>query len=107
MAEETTATLQVSDELKTIGDQIADLTLKQARDLSEYLMEEHGIEPAAGGAVVIDCPCAGVCSRQPRRGSNCVSRAICNVPAVALLPAHARFVWIPRGIGAGLERRYD
>ena len=53
MAEETTATLQVSDELKTIGDQIAELTLKQARDLSEYLKEEHGIEPAAGGAVVI------------------------------------------------------
>ncbi len=53
MAEETTATLQVSDDLKTIGDQIADLTLKQARDLSEYLKEEHGIEPAAGGAVVI------------------------------------------------------
>ncbi len=53
MAEETTATLQVSDDLKKIGDQIADLTLKQARDLSEYLKEEHGIEPAAGGAVVI------------------------------------------------------
>ncbi len=53
MAEETTATLQVSDELKTIGDQIAELTLKQARDLSEYLKEEHGIEPAAGGAVVV------------------------------------------------------
>ncbi len=53
MAEETTATLQVSDELKTIGDQIAELTLKQARDLSEYLKEEHGIEPAAAGAVVL------------------------------------------------------
>ena len=53
MAEETTATLQVSNDLKTIGDQIADLTLKQARDLSEYLKEEHGIEPAAAGAVVL------------------------------------------------------
>ena len=52
MADEATATLQVSDDLKTIGDKIADLTLKQARDLSEYLKEAHGIEPAAGGADV-------------------------------------------------------
>ena len=53
MAEETTATLEVSDDLKTIGDKIADLTLKQARDLSEYLKEAHGIEPAAAGAIVM------------------------------------------------------
>lgn len=53
MSEEATATLEVSDELKTIGDQIAGLTLKQAKDLSEYLKEEHGIEAAAGGGAVM------------------------------------------------------
>ena len=53
MSEEATATLEISDELKSIGDQIAGLTLKQAKDLSDYLKEEHGIEPAAGGAVMV------------------------------------------------------
>lgn len=50
MSEE--ATLEVSDELKAMGDQIAGLTLKDARDLSEYLKQEHGIEAAAGGVAV-------------------------------------------------------
>ena len=53
MSEEAAATLEVSDELKSIGDQIAELTLKQAIDLGEYLKQEHGIEPAAGGAVMM------------------------------------------------------
>ena len=50
MSEE--ATLEVSDELKAMGDQIAGLTLKDARDLSEYLKQEHGIEAAAGGVAM-------------------------------------------------------
>jgi large subunit ribosomal protein L7/L12 len=52
MSEET-ATLEVSDELKSLGDQIAELTLKDAKGLSDYLKETHGIEPAAGGAVIM------------------------------------------------------
>ena len=54
MSEETaTATVEISDELKKIGDQIAELTLKDAKGLSDYLKEAYGIEPAAGGAVVM------------------------------------------------------
>ncbi len=53
-----TATLEFAPEIKTMGDQIAELTLKQAKDLSEYLKQEHGIEPAAGGAVMM-APGAG------------------------------------------------
>jgi large subunit ribosomal protein L7/L12 len=56
MSEE--ATLEVSDALKSMGDQIADLSLKDARDLSEYLKQEHGIEAAAGG-VAIAMPAGG------------------------------------------------
>lgn len=52
MSEET-ATLEVSAETKDLGDKIAELTLKQAKELSEYLKESHGIEAAAGGAVVM------------------------------------------------------
>ncbi len=53
MSDEATATVEVSDELKAIGDQIAGLTLKEAKNLSDYLKDEHGIEAAAGGAVMV------------------------------------------------------
>lgn len=53
MSEEATATLDIADNLKSMGDQIAGLTLKEAKDLSDYLKEAHGIEAAAGGAVVM------------------------------------------------------
>ena len=47
------ATIEVSAELKELGDKIAELTLKDAKGLSDYLKEEHGIEPAAGGGAVV------------------------------------------------------
>ncbi len=52
MSEET-ATMEFSDASKKLGDQLAGLTLKEAKELSDYLKEEHGIEAAAGGAVVM------------------------------------------------------
>mgnify|MGYP003702310615 CR=1 FL=1 len=52
MSEET-ATVEVPQEIKSLGDNIAELTLKQAKALSDYLKDEHGIEPAAGGAVMV------------------------------------------------------
>ena len=52
MSEES-AVAEFSAETKTMGDQIAELTLKQAKELSDYLKEVHGIEPAAGGGAVM------------------------------------------------------
>lgn len=46
-------------ELKEIGDKIANLTLKQAKALSDYIENEYGIKPAAGGAVMMAAPAAG------------------------------------------------
>lgn len=37
---------------KDLGDKIVKLTLLQARDLADYLEQEHGIEPAGGGVIV-------------------------------------------------------
>lgn len=48
-----TATVEFSAEIKALGDKIADLKLKEAKELSEYLKAEHGIEAAAGGAVMM------------------------------------------------------
>lgn len=47
-----TATIEVSADTKALGDKIAGLTLKQAKELSDYLENEHGIKPAAGGAIM-------------------------------------------------------
>ena len=47
------ATMEFSAEAKDLGDKIAELTLKQAKEVSDYLKEAHGIEPAAGGGAVV------------------------------------------------------
>ena len=47
-----------SSEIKKLGDKIVGLTLMQAKELGDYLKEEHGIEPAAGGAVMMAGPAA-------------------------------------------------
>jgi large subunit ribosomal protein L7/L12 len=44
--------MEFSAETKEMGDKIANLTLKQAKELSDYLKEAHGIEPAAGGVAM-------------------------------------------------------
>lgn len=48
-----TAVAEYSADTKTMGDKIAELTLKQAKELSDYLKDVHGIEPAAGGGAVM------------------------------------------------------
>ena len=45
-----------AEEIKTLGEKIVGLTLKQAKELSDYLKEVHGIEAAAGGAVMMAAP---------------------------------------------------
>ena len=42
-----------------LGDKIATLTIAQAVELKNYLKEKYGIEPAAGGAVMMAGPAAG------------------------------------------------
>ena len=53
------ATIEYSPATKDLGEKIVSLTLKQAKELSDYLENEHGIKPAAGGAVMMAGPAAG------------------------------------------------
>lgn len=39
-------------DIKDLGDKIVKLTLLQAKELGDYLKEEHGLEAAAGGVVM-------------------------------------------------------
>lgn len=58
MSEEATATTEFAANIVELGDKIAGLTLKEAVDLKNYLKEAYGLEPAAGGAVMMAGPAA-------------------------------------------------
>jgi len=47
------AVMEYSPKIKKIGDEIVGYTLKEAKELSDYLKDVHGIEPAAGGGVMM------------------------------------------------------
>lgn len=48
-----------NSDIKAIGDKIVGLTLLQAKELGDYLKEEHGLEAAAGGVMMAAAPAAG------------------------------------------------
>lgn len=45
-------------DIKAIGDQLVELTVKEVNELATYLKETYGIEPAAAAAIVA-APAAG------------------------------------------------
>jgi large subunit ribosomal protein L7/L12 len=47
------ATIEFKAEIKDLGDKIVALSLLDAQQLSDYLKDTYGIEPAAGGAVMM------------------------------------------------------
>ena len=53
---ETTA--EFAENIKTLGDQLVDLTVLEAKQLGDYLEDVHGIKPA-GGAVIAAMPGGG------------------------------------------------
>ena len=46
-------------DLKKLAEEIVNLTLLQAQELKTILKDEYGIEPAAGGAVMMAAPADG------------------------------------------------
>ncbi len=47
------AVAEFSKQAKDLGDKIVGLTLKEAKELSDYLQDVHGIEAAAGSPVMM------------------------------------------------------
>jgi len=60
---------KVSAKVKKLGDEIVGLTLMQAKELGDYLKEEYGIEPAAGGAVMMAGPAQGPAEEKEEKTS--------------------------------------
>ena len=49
-------TREFSDQARELGEKIVGLTLKEAKEVSDYLEEVHGIQPAGGGVPVMMAP---------------------------------------------------
>jgi large subunit ribosomal protein L7/L12 len=59
------ATRTFSQMAQDLGEKIAGLTLKEAKEVSDYLETVHGIKPAAGGAVMMAAPAEGPAAAAP------------------------------------------
>ncbi len=46
-------------DVKKLGDELVNLTVKEVNELADYLKEEYGIEPAAAAAVAVAGPAGG------------------------------------------------
>ena len=53
------ATIEVKESIRKIGDSIVGLTLLEAQQLSDYLKDQYGIEPASGGGMMMAAPAGG------------------------------------------------
>ena len=53
------ATKEFDAKIKDLGDKLAELSLKAAVDLGDYMKDAYGIEAAAGGAVMMAGPAGG------------------------------------------------
>ncbi len=67
---EAPAAPSLSDDLKSVAEKLAGLTLKEAVDLKDYLKAEYGIEPAAGGGVMMAGPAAGGAAEEAEEQSS-------------------------------------
>lgn len=79
MTEEATtevATKEFDAAIKKLGDSISALSLKEAVDLKDYLKEAYGIEPAAGGAMMMAGPAAEVEEAEEKTAFNVVLKEI-------------------------------
>jgi large subunit ribosomal protein L7/L12 len=60
---------EVAANIKTLGDQLAGLSLKDAVDLGKYMKEAYGIEAAAGGGMMMAAPAAGPAAKAEEKTS--------------------------------------
>jgi large subunit ribosomal protein L7/L12 len=63
------AETEFASNIKTLGDQLAGLSLKDAVDLGKYMKETYGIEAAAGGGMMMAAPAAGGAAKAEEKTS--------------------------------------
>lgn len=111
------ATKEFSAEIKELGDKIVGLTLLQAKELSDYLKDVHGIEAAAGGAVMM-APAAAAGGADADEGPSTVSviiasagsakigviKVVREITGLGLKEAKALVDGAPSPVKEGIER---
>ena len=75
-AVEATETKEFDAAIKELGDKISALSLKEAVDLKDYLKDAYGIEPAAGGAMMMAGPAAEAEEAEEKTAFNVVLKEI-------------------------------
>ena len=58
-------------DLKKLAEEIVGLTLLEAQELKTILKDEYGIEPAAGGAVMMAGPAGDAGGMEPMQTRQC------------------------------------
>ena len=106
-----------NDQIKQLGDSIVGLTLMQAKELADYLKEVHGIEPAAGGAVMVAGPAAAAPAAVEEKTSfNVVLKAagekkiqvikeVRTLTSLGLKEAKDLVEGVPKAIREGLQKK--
>ena len=56
--------MEIDAAVKDVADKVAKFTLKQAVDFKNYMKDAYGIEPAAGGAVMMAGPAEGAAAAE-------------------------------------------
>jgi large subunit ribosomal protein L7/L12 len=64
-----------SANIKTLGDQLAGLTLKDAVELGKYMKDTYGIEAAAGGGMMMAAPAAAAPKAEAQTSFDVVLKA--------------------------------
>jgi large subunit ribosomal protein L7/L12 len=64
-----------SANIKTLGDQLAGLTLKDAVELGKYMKETYGIEAAAGGGMMMAAAAAPAAKAEEKTSFDVVLKA--------------------------------
>jgi large subunit ribosomal protein L7/L12 len=62
-------------DIKALGDQLVELTVKEVNELASYLKETHGIEPAAAVAVAAPAGGAGAAAAAEKTNFDVVLKA--------------------------------
>ena len=53
-------------DVKQLAESLVNLTVKEVQELAQILKDEHGIEPAAAGAVMVAGPAAGAAAAEEK-----------------------------------------
>jgi len=65
----------ISANIKTLGDQLAGLSLKDAVELGKYMKDTYGIEAAAGGGMMMAAPAAAAPKAEAQTSFDVVLKA--------------------------------